>query len=553
METIMFLRRKRLNYACLIWSAFALPVLAQDVENSGSKANNTAATATDNATAASESTSAATDADPKPVVTDVIDPAFDKYVDLTLLAPAVEEADAGTLTDLALQAAFGESILERSHKAVTSKELALLALQVALDSNDDKSLDRLAKLAEKSGNDDLKAKISMQRKLGSASRSAPEVMVSLDRMSVDGLKNFKDYLTDIELAVRLGDRWKLDEIRNADLSALPEELQKRIADLIKAADEKLLEDGDALAKLVGVSRECKRHQPPTKPPGGYGPPTTPPGYGPPTTPPGYGPPTTPPGYTSPAVTTSNGNGIDPFQGLAALRGESRSGGYGTPTTPTTPGYGTPTTPTTPGYGSPTTPTTPGYGPPTTPTTPGYGPPTTPTTPGYGPPTTPTTPGYGPTTTPGYGPIAVKFERGPAYATGSFKGTFEQTGPGTWVEKNCQGVYQCQEVSRNGSDVTLRRREDKVDKRYKFNLYNTELVDYTAPNLSCKIEPLPLPGPNVPPTYGPQPGPNVPPTYGPQPGPNVPPTYGPQPGPNVPPTYGPQPGPQPQIVVPAILG
>ena len=278
MEKFMLLKRKRLICASLIWSAFAIPVIAQDAESLAPDANNTAATATDSA-------SAAADAAPEADVTDVIDPAFDRYVDLALLAPAIEEADAGTLTDLALQAAFGESILERSHKAVTASELASLALKVALESNDEKSLDRLAKMAEKSSNDDLKTKIAMQRKLGSASRSAPEMMVSLNGMSVEGLKNFKDYLADIQLAVRLGDRWKLEEIKVADVSSLPEELQKKIAEAIAAADEKLSQDSDTLTKLLGVSRECNRHKPPIAPPG-YGPPTTPPGYGPPTTPPG---------------------------------------------------------------------------------------------------------------------------------------------------------------------------------------------------------------------------------------------------------------------------
>ena len=281
----MFWKRKRYTFACLLWSTLAIPVIAQDVE-SGVSVSKAAATATDNSSTAS-------DAALEPVVTDVIDSAFDRYVDLKLLATAVEEADAATLTDLALQSAFGESVLERSHKAVTSKQLASLALKVALNTKDDKSLDRLIKLAEKSRDDDLKAKISMQRKLGSASRSAPAVMVAMDQISVDGLKDFKDYLSDIELAVRLGDRWKLDEIQKADLSAMPKELQKKIADLIKAANEKLSEDGGELAKLVGISRDCSRNQPPTTP-GGYGPPpTTTGGYGPPpTTTGGYGPPPT---------------------------------------------------------------------------------------------------------------------------------------------------------------------------------------------------------------------------------------------------------------------
>ena len=120
-------------------------------------------------------------------------------------------------------------------------------------------------------------------------------------------------------------------------------------------------------------------------------------------------------------------------------------------------------------------------------------------------------GYGPPASGGgYGRTVVKFQRGPAYATGSFTGTFEQTGRGTWVEKNCQGEYQCREVSRNGSVIELARTGDKVGKRYKFDLRKTELVDYTAPNLSCKIvPPPPQPRPGIPSTYRPQPRPNIP--------------------------------------------
>jgi hypothetical protein len=615
----MLCKRKRYVFACLMWSTFAIPAIAQDVE-SGVSVEKGAATATDNSSTAS-------DANPNPVATNVIDLAFDRYVDLKLLATAVEEADAATLTDLALQAAFGESVLERSHKAVTSKQLASLALKVALDTKDDKSMDRLVKLAEKSRDDDLKAKISMQRKLGSASRSAPAVMVAMDQISVDGLKNFKDYLADIELAVRLGDRWKLDEIQKADLSALPEELRKKIVDLVKAADAKLSEDGDELAKLVGISRECSRNQPPPATTGGYGPPptTTTGGYGPPPTTGGYGPPPTTGGYGPPPTTTggygppptttggygpppktTGGYGPPPTTTGGYGPPPTTTGGYGPPPTTTggygpppttTGGYGPPPT-TTGGYGPPPT-TTGGYGPPPTttggygppPTTGGYGPPPTttggygppPTTGGnappqqpnqpftegrtqgegqnlrnvvgatsqivgaisqlrgasrggeggYGPPTTTTTGGYGtpitatggygqpgqanaygPTTTGvgyqqpgqqaaygpqaagggygqaggGYGQTVLKYQRGPAYASGSLTGTFEQSGPGAWIERNCKGVHQIREVSRNSSILVLERTGAQAGQRYRIDLARNEIVDSAEPNISYKIIP-----------------------------------------------------------------
>jgi hypothetical protein len=245
----MFLTTLRLNHGCFIWLALAITVTAQ---------------------ASDSSAPAATDAESNAIIVDVLDPAFDRYVDLALLAPAVEQGDAGILTDLALQAAFGESILERSHKAVTSKELASLALKVAAEKKDNKSLDRLGKLAEKSGDDDLKAEITLQKNLAGASRAVPSAMISLDPLTVDDLITFKRYSADIELAVRLGDGGKLEHIHEADLTTMPDALQAKIKDAIEAADEKLANSPKVLTKLLAVSRACSSASGGRSSSGGFG-------------------------------------------------------------------------------------------------------------------------------------------------------------------------------------------------------------------------------------------------------------------------------------------
>lgn len=113
---------------------------------------------------------------------------------------------------------------------------------------------------------------------------------------------------------------------------------------------------------------------------------------------------------------------------------------------------------------------------------------------------------------------MKYQRGPAYATGSLTGSFEQTGPGIWVERNCKGVHQCREVSRNGSVLVLETTGAQAGQRYRIDLAKNEIVDSLQPNISYKIvPPVAVPGaggngwqePGTPNSYVP-PGAGVPP-------------------------------------------
>ena len=103
---------------------------------------------------------------------EVLDPAFDQYFDLALLAPAVERGDAEALVDLAMQAAVGEEVLLRSHKGATAKEIAKVAKDVAFGSGNELALKRLLLFSRKTDDKQLVDEIETRRKLSGGSRAA---------------------------------------------------------------------------------------------------------------------------------------------------------------------------------------------------------------------------------------------------------------------------------------------------------------------------------------------------------------------------------------------
>ena len=188
---------------------------------------------------------------------EVFDPAFDHYFDLALFAPAVERGDAKALADLAMQAALGEKVLLRSHKAASAKEIAQVAKDVAFNSGDKSALDRLLQFAKKTNDKQLTAEIEARRKLAGGSRAASE-MLAVDDISVEDLQTFQDYQGDIQLARRLGIRPKLEQIRDdANLRELPANLRDQILAATEQAITELEDTTSPLAKLLGASRECQ--------------------------------------------------------------------------------------------------------------------------------------------------------------------------------------------------------------------------------------------------------------------------------------------------------
>src|SRR5262249_59130687 len=91
------------------------------------------------------------------------DPAFDRYVDLTLLQEALASRDSAQVADVALQLAEGERILLRPHKAVKADKLLALAVRLAAKMQDRATLDRLAKMATARGDKGLATQIEAAR------------------------------------------------------------------------------------------------------------------------------------------------------------------------------------------------------------------------------------------------------------------------------------------------------------------------------------------------------------------------------------------------------
>jgi hypothetical protein len=139
------------------------------------------------------------------------DPAFNKFVDVRLLAPAIEARNAGLLTDLALQFALAESVLERSHKTFSSQEVATLAVAAATATHDTASLDRLAKLAAKLKDSPLATKIAVAKlEAGKTRSTAPTVMIAIDSFGLGDVAGFQGFQNAIQTLKILGDRPQIE-------------------------------------------------------------------------------------------------------------------------------------------------------------------------------------------------------------------------------------------------------------------------------------------------------------------------------------------------------
>jgi hypothetical protein len=192
--------------------------------------------------AASRATAAANPAAYLPAQTippELADPAFDRYVDLGLLARAWQRHDASLMADVAIQVAEGERILQRRRRALSAATLLELSARIATDSHDKALLERLGQIADSLGQTALKAQLAAALKLGGEARAIdPGATVSVHEMSPRVYREFHRLKRQIE-AARIGE--------NAD--AL-DRLQRRLA------GEKQLPEKHRryLDKLIGESR-----------------------------------------------------------------------------------------------------------------------------------------------------------------------------------------------------------------------------------------------------------------------------------------------------------
>jgi len=192
---------------------------------------------------------------------ELLDPAFDRYVDAQLLGQAWESQDAAALTDVALQVAEGERVLMRTHKLTPADKLFGLAAKLAQEAQDQATLDRLTKAADQLGKKDLLAQLQSSKKLGGATRDAGP-SVSLDNLTADEVSAYGMYSTRLKQARVAGDGATLhelvEEIRGN--TALTEPSRKHLMYLIEHASAALPKDAgpdgvvQTLSKLGDASR-----------------------------------------------------------------------------------------------------------------------------------------------------------------------------------------------------------------------------------------------------------------------------------------------------------
>jgi hypothetical protein len=189
------------------------------------------------------------------------DPAFDRYVDMDLLADAWEQKDASLLTDLALTMAEGERILQRPRRGIAASDVFGGAIKSAAELRDAPALARLTSVLGNLKRDDLLAQATTARRLASASRAMdPGLTVQADTATPAAFFAMKSTLEDIASAKIAGDRAELREISKdiADMPDLSEAQRRSLSRAATEALEVLPSENDpassALNKLLGESR-----------------------------------------------------------------------------------------------------------------------------------------------------------------------------------------------------------------------------------------------------------------------------------------------------------
>lgn len=163
----------------------------------------------------------------------LVDPAFDRYVNMLLLGKAWNDMDAGLLVDVALQLAEGERVLQRSHRAISAEKLLELATHVAVETNDEATLERLAKVAKARDDQELTSRVAMAGKLAGKSRDAGSSL-TMAQVGSSEYTLFRNYMTEIRGARIAQDTTRLDRIAmrvdtDSELSSLSrEELREEI-------------------------------------------------------------------------------------------------------------------------------------------------------------------------------------------------------------------------------------------------------------------------------------------------------------------------------------
>ena len=160
-------------------------------------------------------------------------------MDVRLIATAVSTLDAALLTDAALQLAEGERVLLRSHKGLPAQGVIQAAVKLASQKRDKASLERLAKFAMLTKNEELGKQVKTNLDLAMASRTAPALMIPADTRP-EQLSVYKGLIAILDSAVLLHDAKGVsavaEDVKKLEKGALPDKLTADLEKRIKEAE-----------------------------------------------------------------------------------------------------------------------------------------------------------------------------------------------------------------------------------------------------------------------------------------------------------------------------
>ena len=193
---------------------------------------------------------------------EIVDPAFNQYVDVGLLCSAHIDQDPALMADVALQLYNGEQVLLRPHKAGSAADAMRLAIKIAASQGKADVLGRIAKAAEKLKLADVAKEAAAQQKVAADSRAdEAAAAVSAATASADQFATYSDLLKRIQALSVVGDKDGLAALNSAvkDSSDLTEEQKKYACARVDEATETMGESTDnsianTLRKLESDSR-----------------------------------------------------------------------------------------------------------------------------------------------------------------------------------------------------------------------------------------------------------------------------------------------------------
>jgi hypothetical protein len=197
----------------------------------------------------------------------LLDPAFEPFVDVVIVGKAWDGMDPELLTDVTLQLIEGERVLQRSHRAFPAEHLFALAAEVAAAKQDEASLTRLERAAERAGRGEWKGQLDLARKLAGTPRSDEEhEVVPYADMTQEEYEVYYYCLQAIRTARMTGDAEQLERLRDRipGVHVLQPRSVARLQELIAEAHgtspaagvPAKVATGRALQRVSAISRSC---------------------------------------------------------------------------------------------------------------------------------------------------------------------------------------------------------------------------------------------------------------------------------------------------------